>query len=63
MENQFVVTKGESVGRDKLGGSVNICTLRYIKWGFPSGSVGKEFACQCIRRRRQVFDPWVGKIP
>ena len=40
-----------------------IYTLRYIKRGFPSGSVGKEFACQCIRRRRQGFDPWVGKIP
>ena len=28
--------------------------------GFPSGSDGKEFACQC---RRPGFDPQVGKIP
>ena len=28
--------------------------------GFPRGSDGKEFPCQCRRRR---FDPWIGKIP
>ena len=24
---------------------------------------GKESACQCRRRRRLGFDPWVGKVP
>jgi len=28
--------------------------------GFPSGSVGKEFACNAGRPR---FSPWVRKIP
>ena len=32
-------------------------------WGFPGGSSGKEPACQCRGRKRQGFDPWVGKIP
>ena len=27
------------------------------------GASGKESACQCRRRRRCGFDPWVGKIP
>ena len=31
--------------------------------GFPRGSVGKESASQCKRRKRRGFDPWVGKIP
>ena len=32
---------------------------------FPNNRVfsSKEFACQCTRRRRCRFDPWVGKIP
>ena len=29
---------------------------------FPGGSVIKESACQCRRRRRHGFDPWVRKI-
>ena len=36
-------------------------TLLYI--GFPSGTSGKESACQCRRCKRSWFDPWVGKIP
>ena len=32
----------------------------FIQSGFPGGSVGKESACQCTRRR---FDPWFRKIP
>ena len=32
--------------------------------GFPGGDSGKEPACRCGRRQRQVFDPWwVGKVP
>ena len=35
--------------------------LPYIK-GFPGGTNGKEPGCQCRRRNRLKFDPWVGKI-
>ena len=31
--------------------------------GFPGGASGKEPACQCRRRKRHRFNPWVGKIP
>ena len=31
--------------------------------GFPVGTSGKEPACQCRRRKRHGFDPWVWKIP
>ena len=30
----------------------------YIFEGFPSGTTGKECACQC---RRHEFDPWLGR--
>ena len=30
---------------------------------FPSGTSGKESACQRNRLRKHGFDPWVGKIP
>ena len=29
----------------------------------PGGTSGKEPACQCRRRKRRGFDPWVWKIP
>ena len=31
--------------------------------GFPGGASGKEPACECRRRKRHRFDPWVEKIP
>ena len=31
--------------------------------GFPGGSSGKEFICQCRRHKRSGIDPWVRKIP
>ena len=31
--------------------------------GFPSGTSGKELACQCRKHKRCGFDPWVRKIP
>ena len=34
-----------------------------VIWGFPGGSAGKEPICQCRRRKRCRFDPFVGKIP
>ena len=30
---------------------------------FPGATSGKEPACQCRRRKKGRFDPWVGKIP
>ena len=35
-------------------------TLMYV--GFPGGTSGKEPLCQCGRRKRCGFDPWVRKI-
>ena len=29
---------------------------------FPGGASGKDPTCQCRRRKRRGFDPWVGKI-
>ena len=31
--------------------------------GFPTGTFGKESACQCRRCKRDRFNPWVGEIP
>ncbi|XDA77725.1 hypothetical protein R6Z07F_007854 [Ovis aries] len=30
---------------------------------FPGGASGKELACQCRRRKRHRFHPWVRKMP
>ena len=30
---------------------------------FPGGTSGIEPACQCRRRKRCRFDPWVGRSP
>ena len=40
----------------------NFCAVCFF-WGFPSGTSGKESACQCRRHTRCEFDPLVGKIP
>ena len=37
--------------------------VRIWFWAFPGGASGKEPACQCRRRKRWGFNPWVGKIP
>ena len=34
-----------------------------ISGGFPGGAGGKDPTCQCRRRKRLGFNPWVGKIP
>ena len=31
--------------------------------GLPRGHSGKESTCQCRRRKKYMFDPWVGMIP
>ena len=35
----------------------------YLTMCFPGGTSGKEPTCQCRRRKRCRFDPWVGKMP
>ena len=37
----------------------------WTRWpvGFPGGTSGKEPACQCRRRERGGFVPWVRKVP
>ena len=39
---------------------------RVLRWGnpigFPGWCSGEESTCQCSRRKRRGFDPWVGKI-
>ena len=37
--------------------------LVYKIGGFPGGAKGKEPACQCRRRKRCGFNPWVRMIP
>ena len=32
-------------------------------WFFSDGSAGKEPICQCRRRKRHEFDPWVRMMP
>ena len=32
-------------------------------WDFPGGASSKELACQCRRLNRQMFNPWIGKLP
>ena len=39
---------------------VCVCTVCV---GFPGSTSDKEPACQCRRRKRCGFDPWIGKIP
>jgi len=34
----------------------------YVR-GFPGGTSGKDSTCQCRRRKRHRFNPWVGKTP
>ena len=40
-----------------------LLSLQMLQRGFPGGTTGKEPVCQCRRRKRGGFDPWVGKIP
>ena len=37
--------------------------LYQLSYCFPGGASGKEPTCQCRRRKRYRFNPWVGKIP
>ena len=47
--------RGEDGKKDKKGG--------VVIWASPGGTSSKEPACQCRRRKKPGFDPWVGKMP
>ena len=34
-----------------------------MELGFPGGVCGQNSTCQCRRRKRCGFSPWIGKIP
>ena len=53
--------KQESIKRDRYRNTNH--TIKKIICDFPGGASGKESACQCRRRKRCGFDPWVRKIP
>ena len=40
-----------------------VSKLTHAEKRLPEWCSGKESACQCKRRRRCEFNPWVGKIP
>ena len=40
-----------------------VISLIHASVGPPSGTNGKEPACQCRRHKRLGFNPWVWKIP
>ena len=42
---------------------LNKTTCRPPPRGFPGSNGGKESTCQCRRRKRCGFNPWVQKIP
>ena len=50
--------KGNAKGSTEIHPS-----LQKKKIGGICSTSGKESACQCIRHKRQGFDPWVRKIP
>ena len=64
-----MVAKG-FIRRREWGVIFNGCRVSILqikesyKWMrvFPGSESGKEPSCQCRRRKRHGFDPWVGKI-
>ena len=53
----YSVKKCSVAGRKKAG------TWQIKPFWIPGVPSGKESACQCWKRKRRGFDPWVGKIP
>ena len=47
--------------RKKFPSKINLFKIDDVV-GFPGGTSGKEPACQCRRRKRFEFSPWVEKI-
>ena len=54
----------QEIGKDVFGltNSINldIMDIYRLLLGFPGSASGKEPTCQCRRRKRWKFDPWVG---
>ena len=52
-------------GPSTAGGDLwdSVTELKVCDWGFTGSASGKGSACQCRRRKRHGFAPWVGKIP
>ena len=60
--------QGESVTQKLRHQVFQYAFERVLNWskpngGFPGGASGKEPTCQCRRRKRGRFVPWVRKIP
>ena len=60
-EGSFL-TLSEKRGMEAAGRQSFFMPARVVL-GFPGGTHGEEPACQCRRRQRPGFHPWVGKIP
>ena len=50
-------------GQSLLTRPGRLCLTICMTWCFPGGGSGKEPTCQCRRRKRCRFSPWVGKVP
>ena len=65
----FIVPNSRRVLEARLGlRSISLGFYMGLDWlmlqsGIPGGASGKESACQCWRRKRNRFNPWVRKIP
>ena len=58
----FFITSATWEAQNKCVVYTIICDSMYVM-GFPSGTSGKEPACQCRRHKRYGFNPWVGEDP
>ena len=59
LERKWVVP----IGSVPFSNFMFLLFICYWSIGLPRRLSGKHSACQCTRRRRCRFDPWVGKIP
>ena len=50
-------------GKDVCQAGSTELTLFLVLRGFPGDAGGRESACQCRRRKRHRFDPWVWDNP
>ena len=62
-ELRYVSTMVYVLDTDTPMSKPHVNQFAMVTKGFPSGSAGKEPACQCRRCKRRGFNPWVRKIP
>ena len=62
-ELRYVSTMVYVLDADTPMSKPHVNQFAMVTKGFPSGSAGKEPACQCRRCKRRGFNPWVRKIP